>query len=87
LLFFGARSTPPRLKSLSAVRRWTTLKEARRLVGLVPVSARDASDPTFLERFAKRDAIDPALTGKWRAEIDAAQMQAQDLLARGGTAP
>jgi len=63
------------------------LKEARRLVGLVPVSARDASDPTFLERFAKRDAIDPALIQKWRAEIDAAQTQAQDLLAGLGIAP
>jgi hypothetical protein len=65
----------------------TTLKEARRLVGLVPVSARDASDPTFLERFAKRDAIDPALIQKWRAEIDAAQTQAQDLLAGLGITP
>jgi hypothetical protein len=65
----------------------TTLKEARRLAGLVPVSARDASDPTFLERFAKRDAIDPALMQKWRAEIDAAQTQAQDLLAGLGIAP
>ena len=65
----------------------TTLKEARRLVGLVPVSARDASDPAFLERFAKREAIDPGLIQKWRAEIDAAQTQAQELLARVGAAP
>jgi len=63
------------------------LKEAGRLAGLVPVSAREAADPAFLERFANRDAIDPALTQKWRAELDAAQTQARELLARAGDAP
>ncbi len=63
------------------------LKEARRFVGLVPVSASDAADPAFLERFAKRDAIDSALTQKWRAELDAAQLQAQQALAAIGVAP
>jgi ABC-type glycerol-3-phosphate transport system substrate-binding protein len=63
------------------------LREARRLVGRVPVSAGEAADPAFLERFAKRDAIDPALTQKWRAELDAAQAQAQELLASLGAEP
>jgi spermidine/putrescine-binding protein len=63
------------------------LKEARRLVGLVPVSAREAADPAFLERFAKREAVDPALTQKWRAELDAVQTRARELLSNIGAAP
>lgn len=60
------------------------VKEARRLLGWTPVSARDAADPDFLERFSNRAAIDPALLQKWRDELDAAQARAQVLLAHAG---
>jgi len=61
--------------------------EARRLAGLTPVAAKDAADIAFVERFANRDKIDPALTQKWRTDLDAAQTKAAELLARTGAAP
>ncbi len=59
----------------------SALNEARRLVGLLPVSARDLADPAFLESFSNRDAIDATVTQKWRAELDAAHGKAAELLA------
>jgi phosphoglycerate transport regulatory protein PgtC len=57
------------------------LAEARRLAGFVPISARDAANPSFLESYAARDKIDPAVTQKWRSEVDAAHAKAKELLA------
>ncbi len=57
--------------------------EARRLAGAVPVSAVEAGDPAFLDRFVGRDLRDVELAARWRAEIDAARDKALQLVERG----
>jgi ABC-type glycerol-3-phosphate transport system substrate-binding protein len=56
------------------------LGEAKRLAGFIPVSESDAQARTFLDRFARRDAIDPQQIAQWREEIGAARRQARDLV-------
>lgn len=56
------------------------LREAKRLAGFIPVSESDARAAPFLERFARRDAIDPQQIAQWREEIGAARRQARDLV-------
>ena len=56
------------------------LGEAKRLAGFIPVSESDARATAFLERFARRDAIDPQQIAQWREEIGAARRQARDLV-------
>lgn len=56
--------------------------EARRLAGFVPVAASEADDPKALEVYANRDAIDPALIGKWRAALDESRAAALALVGR-----
>jgi phosphoglycerate transport regulatory protein PgtC len=52
------------------------IAEARRLAGVTPVSADDATDPAFLQHFANRDVKDLALIAKWRAEFEEARARA-----------
>jgi phosphoglycerate transport regulatory protein PgtC len=56
------------------------IAEARRLAGAVPVSAAEASDSAFLERFAGRDTKDQACAAQWRGEISAARARALELV-------
>ena len=63
------------------------LREAKRLAGFIPVSESDARATAFLERFARRDAIDPQQIAQWREEIGAARRQARDLVASLEPAP
>jgi ABC-type Fe3+ transport system substrate-binding protein len=62
------------------------LAEARRLASFVPVSEGPARDLAFLERFADRQAVDPALIAKWRQEIADARRKAKDVLSGLGAA-
>jgi phosphoglycerate transport regulatory protein PgtC len=52
------------------------LGKARALAGFSPVSAAQALDPAFLDRFADRDARDVALLDSWRTQIAAARTEA-----------
>ncbi len=63
------------------------IADARRLAGFVPVSEEAARDPAFLQGFANRQAVDPALVTKWREEIAAARRQAKEILVGLGAAP
>lgn len=63
------------------------LAEARQLASFVPVSAADARDASFLDRFASRGAVDPAIAAQWREAIAAARRKARELLASIGAAP
>ena len=56
------------------------LGEAKRLAAFIPVSESDARASSFLERFVRRDAIDPQQIGRWREEIAAARAKARDLV-------
>lgn len=58
----------------------TALGEAKRLAGFIPVSESDAGTRTFLERYARRDAIDPQQIAQWREEIGAARRQAREFV-------
>ncbi|HEY8126009.1 MAG TPA: extracellular solute-binding protein [Methylocystis sp.] len=64
-----------------------SLGEAKRLAGFIPVSESDAGATAFLERFARRDAIDPQQIAQWREEIGAARGKARDLVASLERAP
>ncbi len=61
--------------------------EARRLGGLIPVAASEANDPAALERYANRDAVDPALIAKWRAALDKSRAKALALVTPIDRAP
>lgn len=61
--------------------------EARRLAGAIPVSAAEAGDPAFLERFAGRELRDAELAAIWRAKIDAARGKALRLVGLGEWQP
>jgi len=55
--------------------------EARRLAGLVPVSAAEANDASFLESFGNGDAPNAALVAKWRRTFAEVRSNALDLVA------
>lgn len=56
--------------------------EARRLAGLVPVSAQEATNAVFLAGFDRRQDNAPSpLLASWRAQLDEAQAKAFDSLA------
>ncbi|MGD9545811.1 MAG: ABC transporter substrate-binding protein [Methylocystis sp.] len=61
--------------------------ESKRLASFVPVSESDARTTAFLERFSRRDAIDPQQIAQWREAIAAARRKARDLLAGLDAAP
>ncbi|MBM3552222.1 MAG: extracellular solute-binding protein [Alphaproteobacteria bacterium] len=54
--------------------------EAKKLAGFVPVSESDSRATAFLERFARRDEIDPQQIAQWRDQIASARRQARDLV-------
>jgi ABC-type Fe3+ transport system substrate-binding protein len=54
--------------------------EAKKLAAFVPVSESDARATAFLERFSRRDAIDPQQIAQWRDDIAAARRQARELV-------
>ena len=54
--------------------------EAKKFAVFVPVSETESRAPAFLERFARRDAIDPQLIAQWRDQIASARRQARDLV-------
>lgn len=54
--------------------------EAKKLAAFVPVSESDSRAPAFLERFARRDAVDPQQIAQWREQIASARRQARDLM-------
>jgi ABC-type Fe3+ transport system substrate-binding protein len=61
--------------------------EARKLAGFVPVSDADSRATDFLERFARRDAIDPQQIAQWRKEIAASRQKAHALVVSLDAAP
>jgi len=54
--------------------------EAKKLAAFVPVSETDSRAAAFLERFARRDAVDPQQIAQWRDQITSARRQARDLV-------
>jgi ABC-type Fe3+ transport system substrate-binding protein len=57
------------------------IARARRLAGFTPVSAAEASDPAFLDRFSGRELKDGEFAARWRAEISSARAEALSLVA------
>lgn len=57
-----------------------TIAEARRLAGVVPVSADEAKDLAFLDRFGGRE-VEGDLAARWRAAIAASRAEAARLVA------
>jgi ABC-type Fe3+ transport system substrate-binding protein len=53
---------------------------AKTFAGFVPVSETDSRTMAFLERFARRDAVDPKQIAQWRDQIASARRQARDLM-------
>lgn len=56
------------------------LGEARKLAAFIPVSESEARATAFLERFARRDAIDLQQIAQWRNQIASARQEARDLV-------
>jgi phosphoglycerate transport regulatory protein PgtC len=56
------------------------LGEAKTFAGFIPVSESDSHATAFLERFARRDAVDPQQIAQWRDQIASARRQAYDLV-------
>jgi ABC-type Fe3+ transport system substrate-binding protein len=54
--------------------------EAKKFAAFVPVSEADSRATAYLDRFARRDAIDPQQIAQWRDQIAAARRQARDLV-------
>ncbi|MFO1124039.1 MAG: extracellular solute-binding protein [Methylocystis sp.] len=54
--------------------------EAKKLAGFVPVAETDSRAAAFLERFARREAVDPQQIVQWRDQIATARRQARDLI-------
>lgn len=86
-LWRAIHATEARLASTPDQEASTKVAKARLLACAAPVSAAEASDPAFLERFAGREAKDQALTARWRAELSAARNEALQLLQSIGPKP
>lgn len=86
-LWRSIQAAEARLASAPDAEASAKIAEARRLAGAVPVSAAEASDPAFLERFAGREAKDQALPARWRAELSTARAEALQLAQSSGPKP
>ncbi|MGD9658599.1 MAG: ABC transporter substrate-binding protein [Methylocystis sp.] len=61
--------------------------EAKKFAGFIPVSESDSRGTAFLERFARRDAVDPQQIAQWRDQIASARRRSHDLIASLEAAP
>lgn len=61
--------------------------EAKKFAGFIPVSETQSRAIVFLERFARRDAVDPQQIAQWRDQIASTRRRARELVDSLESAP